>query len=350
MNWNLIITISSATIALIITIIAIIYIIRSKRNLYRDVLNKELFRNKIIHDNDFEFSNRIYKNSDYLNQKWNVTSERNRFYGGEISGRLNTNNEEKSIYEKKKDKYLNIANISFHYADKERIRTFYNDYFKEPTLKDLIKETISETNADVKGSIPTIIESKIGSKDLSKWISTIKLPDLTETGMFKRYQIETIKKDQVKLGLEEDDIELSVLSDFETKVSSITNEFGYSFEKESLNIHRTVLKEKAAERTLANLEKASGWVLIEGNFHIQKDKNDFYKVTMKHPVSNYLASGKEIGISCLIPVNQIESSVAGNYSNSIDKLIPLTIYGQVWQPVNRQLNVLELIITPLAIY
>lgn len=346
MNWTLILTISSIAVAVMITVISLISYFRMNRRKHMRDYERMLIRRQYNEDPE-----RMQHTTYYKDYPSNLNAlEKRRFYPGELLNWTETKDIEKSIYEKKKDKFLNIANISFHFADKERIKAFYNDYFKEPTLKDLIRETISETNADVKGSIPSIIESKIGSKDLSKWISTIKLPDVTETGMFKRYQSETIKKDQVRLGLEEDDIELSVLSDFEAKVSNISKEFEYNFDIGSLDRQRTLLKEKAAERTLANLEKASGWVIIEGNFLIQKEKNEFYKITMKHPVSNYLASGKEICISCLIPINQVEPSVSGNYSNSIDKFIPLTIYGQVWQPVNRQSNILELIITPLAIY
>lgn len=331
MDWRILLIIATTIITLVTITLSLRTILRIRKKIHFSELERLYSRHP--------FDNRIISHS----------LPTHRYYGGgELINDIEFD-DEKSVYSKKKDKFLNIANISFHYADKERIKTFYNDYFKEPTLKDLIRETISETNSDVKAKVPTILESKIGAKGLSKWISTIKLPDITETGMFKRYQVETIKKDQVKLGLEEDDIELSILSDFESRVSNISKDFDYQFDKNSLEKHRTILKEKAAERTLTNLEKASGWVLIEGNFLIQRE-NEFYKVSMSHPVSNYLTSGKEISISCLIPINQIEPSVSGNYSNSIEKMIPLTIYGQVWQPINRQNNILELIITPLAIY
>lgn len=256
----------------------------------------------------------------------------------------------KLIYEKKKEKFLNIANISFHYADKDRIKAFYEDYFKEPTIKNFIKETVSESEASLKGNIPSIIESKMGGKDLSKWISNIRLPHITENGMFKRYQNETIIKDQVILGLEEDDIELSVLREFESKVNEVEKQYGFIFDQVSLDTHKTKLKEKAAEQTLSNLEKANGWVLVEGNFQIKNENEEFYKVTMVHPVSKYLTSGKEITISSLVSKNKIEPSVSGNYSNSLNKNIPLKIYGQVWQPINRIQNTLDLMITPLAIY
>lgn len=86
--------------------------------------------------------------------------------------------------ENKKDKFLNLPTVSFHFADKERIRDFYNDYFREPTVESMVKELVSEVSGDIKGSLPKILESKVGGKDLTKWISTSKLPEISLNGCF----------------------------------------------------------------------------------------------------------------------------------------------------------------------
>ena len=338
-------------IPLIISLYAIILIHKSKNKLLdKDKISSKYLRNRIRHDPEFRYKY-IREMEEYPAEiRHRILPDTSRFLGGKFPTKYEMEIKEKTKYDKKKEKFLNIANISFHFTDKERIRTFYDDYFKEPTIKSLITESITESDSGIKASIPSILESKIGSKDLSKWISNIKLPNITENGMFKRYQKETIQKDQVQLGLEEDDIELSVLSDFEEQIQEFSKEFEFEFEKEKVEKQKTKLKEKAAERTLQSLEKANGWVLIEGNFLIQKETENFYKVTMIHPVSNYLASGKEVKISCLVPISKVEPSVAGNYSNSINKSIPIKIYGQVWQPINRSENIWELMITPLAVY
>jgi hypothetical protein len=335
-------------IPLIISVYAIIQINRTRRRfLEREIVESHPFiRAKM----EMESKKRRYKISPYVPEIRNRIIHDDSFYGGEISPKYELESKENIKSEKKKERFLNIANISFHFADKERIKTFYDDYFKEPTIMNLITESITENDSGIKASIPSILESKIGGKDLSKWISNIKLPDITENGMFKRYQNETIQKNQVQLGLEEDDIELSVLSEFEEQVQDFSDEFEFKFDHDVVEVQKTKLKEKAAERTLKSLEKANGWVLIEGNFLIQKENDEFYKVTMKHPVSNYLASGKEVLLSCLVPISKIEPSVAGNYTNSVNKSIPIKIYGQVWQPINRNENIWELIITPLAMY
>ena len=352
MNWTLIISIASIVIAVLITITSWSFISKTKKRLMRS--------ERDLYERDYIFRRRVPRPGEKWEYKWidepyqvienEFISDKPRLLRGDVIPKLRGTEKEKVIYEKKKEKFLNVANISFHYADKERIKAFYDDYFKEPTIKDLIRETVSEADASIKGSIPSIIESKLGSKDLSKWISTIKLPDLTEGGMFKRYQAETIKQDQVALGLEEDDIELNVLKEFEKEVELLESNYGYKFDIDSLEIQKRTLKEKAAERTLNNLENASGWVLVEGNFQILSENQDFYKVSMIHPVSNYLSSSKSITLSCLIPKSKIEPSVAGNYANSVNKYIPLRIYGQIWQPINRKQDIWDLVITPLAIY
>lgn len=351
MEIKVLLSVIGSSVAVILAVVILIRNTSLQRRIRNEFIRSQrLMHRGIIDDPDYDYI-RSPETIESRHQYILSMEERNRrIHGRKRLSQIEQENEEKSIYEKRKDSFLNIANISFHFADKERIRTFYNDYFKEPTIKDLIRETVAETNSELKGSIPAIIESKLGGKELSKWISTIKLPDITESGMFKRYQKETILNNQVKLGLEEDDIELSVLSDFEAQAEKLKKEFDYKCDPKKLSEHRTLLKEKAAERTLKNLEKASDMVLIEGNFLLEKENDDFYKVSMLHPVSNYLASGKEVRLSCLLQISQIEPSVAGNYSSSIGKHIPLKIYGQVWQPVNRESEDWELRITPLAVY
>lgn len=250
----------------------------------------------------------------------------------------------------KKKKLINIPNIYFHYADKDRIRAFYSDYFKEPHISELISKTMAATSVDAKASLASVFEASLGTKDLSQWLSRIKLPQITENGMFKRYQRETILNDQVQLGLEEDDIELNELREFERSIRDLEEKYDYPIDTKTLEDHKTMLRERAAERTLSHLEKANGTVLVEGSFRVEIHGEDYYRVSMRHPVSDYLSSAKNVAISSLMPISKIEPSVAGNYAGSIGLSIPLRIYGEVWQPINRAEDVWELMITPLAVY
>jgi hypothetical protein len=253
--------------------------------------------------------------------------------------------------EQKKEKWLNVPNISFHFADKEKIINFYNDYFKEPTVEQVVNELVGEVSGEIKGKIPQVIESKVGGKDISKWISTIKLPDISTAEMFRRWQRETIKNGQIILGLELVDIDLSDLEAFDTLLSQLKSKFDFQLEEPQVNQHRAALKRKAAENTIRRLETATGMILVEGKFKITDLSSDFYKCIYDHPVNEYVADeGKSTTISIILKKDALEPSIAGNYVQSIGKSIPLTVYGKIWQPVDRKENVWELQITPIAVY
>lgn len=253
--------------------------------------------------------------------------------------------------EAKRNNFLNIPNISFHYVDKAQVTNFYNDYFREPTIESLVSEMATEFGGDVKGKLPQVIEAKVGGKDISKWISTIKLPDTSLNGMFLRYQRETIKKGQVALGLEVVDLELTELFEFQEMVDNLRTMFELVLDEQLLRDKEATIKEKAAETTLVKIEKATGYILLEGQFEIATTGEDYYKCTYRHPVSDYiLESQKTVRISFLLPKKTIEPHVAGNYLQSVGHSIPLKVYGNVWQPVNRKANIWELTLTPLAVY
>jgi hypothetical protein len=254
------------------------------------------------------------------------------------------------IIKEKRDRFLNIPNVAFHFADDDQIRNFYNDYFKEPTVASLVSEMTGGLDAQIKGSIPKVLESRIGATDLSKWVSTIKLPDNTLNGMFLRWQRETIKSGQVTLGLEEVDIELSELQTFEEIIATLRSRFDFTVGDDVLAKQRKHLKQKAADRTMSKLEQATGWMLIEGKCTIQRDSG-FFRCVYRHPVNAYLPDQPSpVSLVVLLPESQLEPRVAGNYAASVGKLIPLRVYGQVWQPIDRNTGTLELQITPLAVY
>lgn len=260
--------------------------------------------------------------------------------------------------EPRKEKWLNVSNISFHFADKEKIKQFYNDYFKEPTIEQVVNELVGEVSGEIKGKIPQVIESKMGGKDISKWISTIKLPDISTAEMFRRWQRETIKNGQVILGLEVVDIDLSDLEAFDGLLSQLNSKFGLQLEEVSqISQQRTSLKRKAAENTIRRLESAVGMILVEGKFRINDSSSikdlpsECYKCVYDHPVNEYVADeGESITISIILRRDSLEPNIAANYAQSTGKTIPLTVFGKVFWNVDRKENVWELQITPIAVY
>jgi hypothetical protein len=254
------------------------------------------------------------------------------------------------IVEEKKEKFQNTTSISFHYVDEGEVRNFYNDTFREPTVESLVTEIAGEVTGEVKSGLPQLLEAKIGGKDLSKWISTVKLPDTSLPGMFAKYQREAIKRGEVTLGLEELDIELKELQQFEAAVETFDKSFGLKLDQSLIDSQVTALKQKAAETMLGRLENATGWLLIEGKFTIDL-ADETYRCTYRHPVTDYFSKeASPVTISFSIQKNLIQQRYAGNYTQSLGKMIPIRVYGKVWQPINRQAGAWDLAITPLAIY
>ena len=253
--------------------------------------------------------------------------------------------------DQKKEHFLNIPTISFHYSNDDEIENFYNDYFKEPTIEQIISEKTSEVGGKVKGGVSKVLEAAIEEKDFDKWISTIKLPNISIAEKFRRYQRETIKNNQVTIGLDLVDIDSSDLNDFNKLVSELDNKFDFHVNDSQIEKQQKLLKEKAVEKTLVQLENATGWVLIEGKFRISNMPNNFYKCVYNHPVNEYLAKDeKDITISIILQKDSLKPHIAGNYAQSIGKSIPLKLYGKVWQPINREGDIWDLQITPLAVY
>src|SRR3990170_3744444 len=68
----------------------------------------------------------------------------------------------------RKKKLFKYSKYSFHYANKDETKSFYNDHFKEPTIEKVVSEIANEVRGDIKASVPKIIESKLGGKDFQK--------------------------------------------------------------------------------------------------------------------------------------------------------------------------------------
>ncbi len=261
--------------------------------------------------------------------------------------------EKDSGLNEKKNKFKNISTVSFHFVNEEEIKNFYNDYFKEPTIEQAVNEIVKEVGGELKGNLPQILEAKAQGKDLSKWISTIKIPDISLAEKFRRYQRSIIESDQVTLGLELVDIDLSDLNAFNGLVTQFESKFSMKLDSSMIEQQRSSMKKRAAEKTIIRLENATSWVLIDGKFIISELPNatDFYKCTYEHPVNEYLGiDANKITISMVLRKDSILPSYAGNYAQSIGKSIPLNVYGKIWAPVDRKSGVWELQINPAAVY
>lgn len=258
---------------------------------------------------------------------------------------------DKIKYDGKIEKFVNTSTISFHYANKEQVENFYNDYFKEPAIKYAINEIVTEAGGELKGSLPELIESKTNERDVNKWINTIKIPDISLAEKFRKYQRSVIENKQVTLGLELVDIDLSEYTEFRSSVNMFERTYNMKLDPIQIEQQSSKMKKNAAEKTINRLENATAWVIVEGKFSIINDSTDYYKCMYYHPVNEYLGDDeKKITISIMLKKDSIEPNYRGNYSQSIDRSIPLVVFGNVWAPVDRKSDIWELQISPTVVY
>lgn len=252
--------------------------------------------------------------------------------------------------DEKKSRLLNMSSISFHYIDKERITSFFNDHFQESTVESTTQEHVNEISGDLTGKLPAL-EANVGGKTLTKSVSNLTMPNKSLHAMFLLYQREIIRNDQVVLDVEMVDVELSELEAFELAIADLAKSYGFVVDADKVEAHRKTLKEKAAEQTLVRLESVSGFVIIEGAFEIRQVETDFYGCVYKHPVTGYmLASDGSVTITVRLEKKRIEEYVAVTFAHSGGSAIPLHIYGKVWKPIDRSANEYNLEVIPLAIY
>ena len=253
--------------------------------------------------------------------------------------------------DKKKTSFLNIPTITLHYANEDEIVDIYNDFFKEPTIEQFVSEKAREVGGGVKGEASKLFGGSIEGKDISKWIKTIKIPDISVAEKFRRYQRATIENNQVSIGLDLVDVDLTELNNFNELIDELHLEFDMKLDDLQVESNRASLKEKAVDKTLIRLENATGWILLDGKFKIDEISDSFYKCTYLHPVNEYITIGEnKVTISMLLDKNFLKPNISGNYVQSIGKLIPLKVYGKVWQPLDRREDIWDLQITPLAVY
>ena len=85
--------------------------------------------------------------------------------------------------------------------------------------------------------------------------------------------------------------------------------------------------------------------------HLISKKENMYDCNVIHPVNKFLFPGEEeVKIMFSLPVESIQQKYTGNYARSEGRLIPLRVFGKVWQPIDRNAGVWDLQITPLAVY
>jgi len=267
----------------------------------------------------------------------------------DIQKSIRKNNNQKAIIDKKKKIFLNIPFIDIHYANADKIREIYYGFINELIRKKVVTETTNKKSGEAKAGYGGI-GGKLSGDSSNKTVSEYEAPGISLDDMFLSVQTKTITQNQVRLGIEEVNIELTELQAFEQDIENLKKRYNFNIADGQVNEKNSELREKAAQRTLDNLEKVAGKVLVKGNFKIEAD-GDSYKYVYTHPVNEYITDKAEhVIISVRIPKNSLAPDFQTLYEKSLGESRPLNIYGSVWRPISRKDNIWEFQIKPLAVY
>ncbi|WP_340818713.1 hypothetical protein [Methanolobus sp. WCC4] len=252
----------------------------------------------------------------------------------------------------KKNKYLNISTISFHYANEKRIEEVYNDYFSEDRIEKIERESSNEVCGEAGVEIPQVANTKALSSKGIKEKTIIAPHEISVAEKFRKYQTSIIKNNQVSLELDMLEIDKSELDEFNKAVSNLTSRFSFEMDESKLKSKRNELTQDATSNTITRLENASGWVLIEGKFKIiDKPDDNSYEYEYSHPVNEFKTEDDEkVYVTITLKKDSLMSNLKESYKQLVDKQINLKVYGEILLPLDMENENNKIIITPLAIY
>lgn len=265
--------------------------------------------------------------------------------------------EESSLLEQKKQKFLATAAVSFIYVDNEEITDFYNMTFKEPTVTEMVEKLVETRSGEIVSgkAAETFLKSELAAENLQQYIKTIKLPETTLPEMFLRYQRHILENNVVRYGFDEIEIRLEEISKFEDEVSDLEDKYDVSFSEEVKEGKKQEIKRKLVDEFLAELEKVDQFVLVEGKYSITYENNKQFRLTYEHPINEhltYMPQEPKVLIVCFLNKDDLESRYRTQLERMASKgaAIPVNIFGKVFMPIDRGTNNWELIIIPFAIY
>ena len=242
--------------------------------------------------------------------------------------------------------------IIFHFVDRNKIETSYNDYFREPVHESFSKEIANNNSRELLFGISKGPEGKVGKQVISTRTDNMRMPPLSLEAKFRRYLKAIILDNLVHLNLELVEVDSSDLQSFNEKISEFKSLFDLSLDNiDEIEEKHKVLRETAVQKTIDRLEQSEGAnILISGQFSVT-ERNGIYRFTYVHPINDYLIMRKdEIKIVFDINKNHIEPSVVGNYAPDNDALLKVNVYGKVSAPLDISRSHWKVRIDPRVVY
>lgn len=247
--------------------------------------------------------------------------------------------------------FLQVSIPALYYGNTEEIENIYSTYFGEDIVTAITSEVSEETGGEINAFFSKVFGVKQAGRDITKIIKNYKPKEETTLSKFLLYQRTVILRKQINIGLEFVRVDFSEYNAFQESMSWFINTYQINLEKssEELNQKTNELYDKGVEETLIQLEKAKDIILMEEKFFITEDHEN-YICNFVHPVSDYLSyKGIQLTIKFSIPKANVQKSTF-DFSQVVEKSVPLRIFGKVILPIDRKSNNWEMIVNPIAVY
>lgn len=246
---------------------------------------------------------------------------------------------------------LNHPPNTLYYVDKLEVENLYSLYFDDSTVTGITSETFGETSNEITAAIPNVGGAMVGGKDSSKITQNIKPAEMSITKKFYRIQRAVILKQQIIVGLELVDVDLSSLKKMENDISNLQKEYGLNLSSSQIEISekRTELMRDGAKGTIKRLEDAKGLVLLDSKFLVTEE-NGKYVFVYTHPVNEYLADKENIiTIRFTLPTEALNQS-ADDFSQIVGKIISLKVFAKLLLPLDTKTGNWSVVIKPIGVY
>jgi hypothetical protein len=147
----------------------------------------------------------------------------------------------------RKEFFLSLQSIDFHYCDKQQIVNNYNDTFRQLVLVELLAEITTISSSQLSAKISQILGVNVDKEAILKWVASNKIPNITPKEMLRKYQVKIIEEERVGIGLEVLDkalMDFTDLEDFDSEVEHLRKDYNLTLQQDEIEKNKELLRKK----------------------------------------------------------------------------------------------------------
>ena len=248
-------------------------------------------------------------------------------------------NNDQSLQQERLNKFRNELK-NFHFLDRSQIEHSY------PTIssKTLPTKTEKKTMGARRGKLA------VGTSEIGGSIQAEKGTEIQETLVhgeqiqqkYETIQNHLIDNGGITLGLETFSYDKQRIEQFKTNCGMMENTYSYEISEEEINNHIETMIVEEATKMLDTFAQASGYTIVDAEFQVTKYHDQFYKLSLLHPVNEHLSEDKHVKIT----INCNEESVLNHNLFQVGKSARIICLGKIlsWSADQNELEIHPMII------